>query len=72
MTGLMSSRDKTHPSFVWDLVGGGGSMGVQLVLHNRQQLAPTILLEVAKHSQCGLHVLVGFLALAICLWMVGT
>jgi hypothetical protein len=45
----MSNRDKAHPSLVQDLVGGGGNVGIQLVLHNRQQLAPIILLEIAEN-----------------------
>jgi len=43
---------------------------IKLILDDGQQVAPVILLEIAKNPQCYLNVLVGFLTLSICLRMV--
>jgi hypothetical protein len=68
----MGSRDETHPSFIGYLFGGDQELQVELILHNGQQLAPVVLSEVSENLQGGFHMLIGFLALSICLQMVCT
>jgi len=61
----MGCRDKAHPGFKWDLFCSIRDVGVKLVLDKWQQVAPVILLEVAKNLQGCFHMLVHLLTLTV-------
>ena len=46
--GWCALRNKPHLGFIRDLISGIQNSRVKLVLDNRQQVAPVILLEIAK------------------------
>jgi hypothetical protein len=68
----MGCRDKAHPSFERDPFHSIRDTRVKLILDKQQQVAPVVLLEIAKNSQGHFHVLVRLLTLPIHLRMIGT